>query len=245
MRPDAINVHRERGRSKGTGYSHYRARLGRSRSDEFDDLPRQVSMRRPFMKGWDDHLKVSLPSFGYIDRFLTARVGRPWTEVFAEVAAVTKGSDRATRRFRESVRRAVDFPAAVFVNEDGDLAFEGMDGRYRRTGTFRDGDHYVDPDTGILCRARCGSYRRRYASRDKDPYNIEVDGRRYQVRGGNWHEVTGPERREDGIHEHTYRTLSKKELRVLGLENPGLLFAPLPENPHRGDYFADFMAQYC
>lgn len=138
------------------------------------DAPKQETMiNRRFWRRWR-----SLFNWKYMHKYLKAQVGRPWNDVWADIAATHDVRNYGEAQFREAAKDEVYFD--VYLTEDG--MFDRKGGRlysYRRD-TF-----YVDED-GIL---KALPQDKRYRYTPPESKIVRLNGLEYYKYDGIWYEV--------------------------------------------------------
>ena len=111
-----------------------------------------MSIKSP---GWD--AKQSNVTFKPLKRWLSAQVGRPWSEVYAEM------SNKFLPAMRHSLRGGVEGEVSqkCFPGADGTLCFGS---KYHGVKEASFNDYYVDPASGMLCRSIRNWGRTRWSS---------------------------------------------------------------------------------
>lgn len=202
----------------GPGIRHPFARIVRERVLDDDGLP--VSRARPVRrleKGWrEDWCR----NYELVDRFLRARLGRPWGVVRAEIADAVRGTPSGG-----AVLKHADRIVAPWGIVDGRLA--GPRG-YRRHGFHVDAEGRL---AELLPRGDRDSAVRRAHSRLLDPDAMPLGkGRAIERIGGVWYERRWTEAAPfASVGDRTHvakRQLAKAEIDRLGLrEWPDLVAA--------------------
>lgn len=181
MRPDFKKILTERPRrNSGSGFKDVRRSHHGIIAE--DDVGGREGMRRPydsriFRKDFSDLL-------GPLYRFLHAQVGRPWDDVFSEIAIHTKGGSMIQQHLLQHVFRYVE--RRVWIGTDGRLYDKR--GEDLISGFVRK-EFYVDPG-GILCIVKRG---KRVSYRWKDQKAPEEkkfpNGRLFRKLAGIWYEI--------------------------------------------------------
>lgn len=217
MRRDMYEVIIERPRGGGG----WRKGGGRARMQQRDDpelAPRQEPISRGRGTKW---LNENLAP---LRRFLLSRVGRPWDEVHAEIAATLRLTSAVQKHVLDHLRQMV----YTNVVREGDLLFERGPGGVRQLRPSRWSPVYVCPDTGLLKKVPPSPRYRPPAVRDVIPID---SGAQYRKIGGLWYRITLAPVPAD---------LGAPELHdaLLGVLRPGQRERLLRENYGRSDRYA-------
>lgn len=186
MRQDMAKVFYERGRTGGAKYASPLQFL-----DGESLTPTRESMTQHY--SWlNEETKSSRLRFKALRRFLTANVGKPWTEVYAEIRATIKGITLHEMRWKLR-----DVAVDTYLGTDGEvLANSDWRGVVSASSYF---DFYVHPTTGLLManeflHGQPGQSRRhrRALHQASEDANRRVIGERVQLHRveGIWYEVT-------------------------------------------------------
>jgi hypothetical protein len=181
MREDMSRVIVERPRLGGG-----RTRKGRARAS--DDLPKQEGMRRPHLRSGD--WKTLNENLAPLRRYLERQVGRPWNEVYSEIARHLCADSTVQQHVRDHLS---DFVAVKPRRTSGRsyLAGGGTE-HWDRLWYQR---LYVDPKDGLLKRTdrlpEARTLRRARRRKPELPDRIALAGDRELRRiDGLWYEVT-------------------------------------------------------
>jgi hypothetical protein len=147
---------------------------------ELDDAPR----REPISIGRGT--KWLNENLAPLRRFLQRRVGRPWDEVHAEIAAQLSMRSAVQKHVLDHLRDFVELHP-VFIDGKPHRA-TASSGKYRPLGWWRGGELYVCPRTGLL-RAVDARKPRRKRTVDPDVRPLE-DHRQARRIDGIWYEIT-------------------------------------------------------
>ncbi len=185
MREDMAKVLVERPREPA------RSRKGRTPRD-LQDLPRFLGLRRAVKEGGD--WKVLNENLAPLRRFLERQVGRPWSKVNSEIRArIDVGNEvqaHVLTHIDNYLHRNVTKKAPTSDVPCG-LAFQ-RDWRSGGSGAVREGELYVDPDDGLIKRARRKLKGPRPQAATKDPHRDRWIGpmRRAVFEAGVWYAIT-------------------------------------------------------
>jgi hypothetical protein len=148
MREDMAKIIVERPRLGGHGM-----RRGRVPRD-LENLPGFVGVRRLVrQRGGDKHLNENLAP---LRRFLEGQVNRPWNKVHSEIRERIKPGNTVQEHLLTHVAQFLKtdvMKAAVSAGAPCGL-IDNETGWWRRGTPLREGDLYVDPDDGLIKRAR-------------------------------------------------------------------------------------------
>jgi len=180
MRPDMHEVIIERPRRRPRGDDYPRARRARPDGEE---LPLREAMGRGY------RAKYLNENLAPLRRFLTRRVGRPWTKVFEEIAEHLSVSSAVQKHVVDHLRDLVVLHA--WRDADGRLWGEGRWGGPRRLRAHGRALLWVDRETGILRRTdpEPRKLAKRLSRRDPDARTTK-DGRELRRFRGVWYLVT-------------------------------------------------------
>lgn len=120
----------------------------------------------------------ALFNWAYMRKYLKSQVGRPWNDVWADIAATHDVRNYSDAQFREEVKDLVYFD--VYINEDG--MFDRHGGRIF---SYRCGTYYVDAE-GIL---KAIPQDKRYRHVPPESKIIRINGLEYYKHDGIWYEV--------------------------------------------------------
>ena len=84
----------------------------------------------------------ALFNWAYMHKYLKAQVGRPWNDIWSEIAATHDVRNYSDAEFRDALKGRVHFD--VYINEDGMYDRKGG-----RLYSYRTDEYYVD-ENGIL-----------------------------------------------------------------------------------------------
>lgn len=195
MRPDFKEVLITRPRSGGHGSRKTQLRPKK----DFEHLPEQEGIRRPYNKGWNrkeftDHISP-------LKRWLRKQVGRPWNKIWSEICQVVDARDIIGKHLLDHVK--------------GEVQTDQVIPRFSYERPL-----YVDKK-GFL-RQRKEKWKGVY--KPPPPDRVEIDGIVYQKIGKNWFKVVtkitpvGFYNGQELRHVSEYRTqLSVKRIKALGL----------------------------
>ena len=142
MREDMSKVLTERPRSK----SWSKDKIVNDRSVSFDEQPSKesIKLRHKERKGFSDLLN---PLYG----FVRSRVGKPWNDVYSEISQHIKPKSTLQLHLLGHLKHIVYTNVLV----EGDLIRRPTDDRYLNVCSYKQREiFYVDPITGILCKAK-------------------------------------------------------------------------------------------
>lgn len=188
-------------------------------------------------------IPVSFRAYGYnhkeftdvlgpLRRYLQASCGRPWNDVYSEIARTLGHSGYAIHHIIEA---HLDVETCTFRGEDGQVWY-CKDGVWPITHSYKWVQFYVEPETGILRSIDPRRWRQwRQRQKPKPPLmRIAIsDGKDYRKINGVWFyvefhtvEVRHPYTLRGTVHYKTEtqevvdckRQLNKKQLRDLGLK---------------------------
>lgn len=206
-----------------------------------DELPKGEKIRRKWVEQYWNH-KEFTDVLGPLHGYLLKQVGRPWDKVYSEICAnLPKGTvtnDHIYSHIWQFVEKDV-------ILIDGKACHKGSvlhgipirsDGAYIQL--------YINPETGLLCKARKG--KNRYTARAKIPNPPQpgikaYPGVQYHKADGIWYEVKVKEfESEEAFLTAAMKELSGSRDRVLdqyygGIEGVKLVFGGryLPESKRR------------
>ena len=138
MRDDMAQVIVERPRIPA-----FNSRKGRRQ--DFEDLPTREGMRRPYvLRGNCKELNENLTP---LRRYLESQVGRPWNQVYSEIAAHLRVDNDVQQHVRDHLK---DFVAVKPIRSTA--RWHRLGGGLIRFDGLWHQPLYVDPRTGLLCR---------------------------------------------------------------------------------------------
>jgi hypothetical protein len=233
MREDMFKVIVERPRRGARSWPRARNRLAGE-----DDLPTKIGVRREIaVKGLQSRwLNENLRP---LERFIGKQVGRPWDEVFSEIAETLAPGHVVKAHVRLHIS---DFVAHVAIGKEGEWL-----GVHTRRGSARPmpwrQPYYVDPRDGLLKdsallwkRMKINPRRRREPEVDLNIRRLDSDRELRRV-DGVWYEFVFDERPRTGRNPRVFdlvsrslvpsdtrhaiakRQLSRAELRMQGIAN--------------------------
>ena len=178
------NGHKDRDRDREIPARRYSQRLELVRGEDEDgeyvesNSPSSMKMGKGWTGGGTKELNENLnPLYRWLDK----QVNRPWDKVYSEL------------RQRIDVRSAVQLHIMEHLWDRVERDVEIVDGvacakMESWEGRWRSGQLYVNPETGILCKAKVKSKSKGYK---QDPRVIKVDDLTFlcQIKGI-WYEVT-------------------------------------------------------
>jgi hypothetical protein len=145
MRKDMSKVLTERPRTK-CKYRRYSNNSERS----IDDFQQKESMKLRHIerKSFSDLL-------GPLYRFIGSRVGKPWNDVYSEICQNLKPTSTLQQHLLDHVKTIV----LTNVIVEGEFIRRPIDDRYLNVTSYKKYKlYYVDPTTGILCKAKIFPY---------------------------------------------------------------------------------------
>lgn len=175
---------------------------------DWEDLPKKEKMDRQYMSDWD-HDTGGL-SYGYSSRWMEKQVGRVWEDVYSEIC-------RDIPWYQRDVFLCQIEHNTIMI--DGEI----YETRYRLTKlrAWSRKSLYVHPETRIICRLESTKY-----ERPVDPNKKTIDGKTYERFDNTWFEVEYQKSEyswwlfgRNNVITHKKKTLSKKELKKLGLKD--------------------------
>lgn len=192
MRNDMIKVIAERARDGSSVKVRRLEKGGRGAkrklsADTEDAGPMRQAMSPGRHNGWDDMTRTLRSP---VERFLLKQVGRPWDEVYSEVAAGAPVGSKAGQRLREVVENLVEITGVT-------IAGEGEEERILSSWGYSVGGLYVHPVTGLLSLPDFGRRGRRFWRRNRrqepEVLPVPADGsgqeRRFVKVDGLWYSV--------------------------------------------------------
>lgn len=238
MRSDMFKVIVERPR-RGVGYyrtlpNDYRAAKRFKLDEDYDVNDEFCGTKLPMRAravGWDG--KQLNENLSPLRRYLAKQVGRAWNDVYSEICSFLDTGSTIKQHVRQHLTDFVTLK--TFIDEDGDLIAVTRWGH--RAGPYN--DLWVDSE-GILRGQDHESYRTRWKARKEEmaaeaaKTRRTIDGVDYVFEKGTWFAIIKTEHvrsypwmnrntmkieyRKEIYFEERKRTLSKKELRDLGLK---------------------------
>ena len=154
MRSDMAKLIVTRPRVGGNGNV---GRMFRQANRSFDDLPTKESMRKKHRRNYNG--KEFSDYLAPIKRFIEGTVGRPWDKVYSEICQQLPGDNT----IQQHVFLHIDQYIAIKVircslseSNTGLVAHDALGGarNYGGRSRIRPGQLYVDPDDGIIKRAK-------------------------------------------------------------------------------------------
>jgi len=118
---------------------------GRAANRSLEDLPQKESMRKKWVAGGNP--KEFSDLINPLRRFLNKQVGKPWDKVYSEIVASLPGGLSGIH-ILDHIKWEVEIHAVV----DGKTPCYGHGRLYGVK--LRRGSLYVNPKSGLLCRAK-------------------------------------------------------------------------------------------
>lgn len=155
----------------------------KGRAQAMEDLPQHEGMRRPhLLRGWGKELNENLQP---LRRYLERQVGRPWDNVYAEIAKNLRVDNTVQQHVRDHLKDYVAVtPRRVFGGWD-----------HRSGSGLWYQPLYVDPVTGLLCRTdrlpeEKARRRAKHRRSPEAPTRVELaPDRELRLIDGFWYEV--------------------------------------------------------
>jgi len=186
MRPDLKQVVTERPRSGG-GFKTPKGSKREWQRHEIEDYPKREKIRAKWhYMGAKQFTDVLGPLYGY----LLKQVGRPWDKVYSEI---TQNLPKGTTQNDHIYTHIWQFVERDVIIVDGEACYKGhrihgvpirTSGRYTQM--------YINPDTGLLCKAKKGKNAYIYFSPERGTYLPGIKaypGVQYHKLNGVWYEV--------------------------------------------------------
>ncbi|MSP38547.1 MAG: hypothetical protein EXR70_08670 [Deltaproteobacteria bacterium] len=222
MREDMAKVIVERPRRGG--YSRCKGRLGKDL--EAQPIKQGMKYRLADNKSLNENLAP-------LRRYLARQVGRPWARVYSEISANLKATNAVQQHVRDHLK---DYVAVkMSVNKAGEPMVAS---RWRRSYDF-----YVDPQDGILKRAKADTDKARKRAKEQRRQRIAVaqskvnniqlaPGSDLRRLNGIWFAVNYSRSPDGSEIIKQKRQLSTKELRQRNLLNqavcPAIIYRKSP-----------------
>lgn len=178
MREDMSKVV-TRGRPCGSrSYDAAKARVTRDVRDlPEDELPQRESMK----KRWNGGTKYGNFTLKPLRNYLSANVGRPWNDVFSDVCRHNGNDNYHQHKIREWMSFLVEMNVEIVDGEPY------CDRGYR----LSEGDLWVDPRSGLLCRVPHTKRVRRQYKPDRRYKQVKIDAlHKYVLIDSCWFHVT-------------------------------------------------------
>ena len=193
MRPDMHEVVIERPRVGGTLRHHnVRVRYKGMDIDTLDDLPKKQGYRRPYVENWGDAKEFS-DLLGPLHRFLISKVGEKWDDVYSEIRQTLNPNSTPQIHIMNHVFQFVEIDTRM--DDKGEIYVLGRYGGHSRH-SISDGQLYVHPKTGILCRTP-------EKSRKQTPEYRAAEKKLRDIFGKDWYEVVKGRKTPQPYWSHT------------------------------------------
>lgn len=186
-----------------------------------DEFTVRVNPIRSKKLAWDG--KSHRFAYRTAKRFIEACVGRPWNEVYSEIVSICRTKAAKALDLKDVFTNRVE--THTYISDAGYICYCDS---YRGDQIVDNGDIYVHPITGILCKHsdEIDSYRARrkkWAVEHAEKQaltNRDIDGMKFEKIDDCWFEVWMEERKDYRSSIKTIkgkRSLSKAELRLYKL----------------------------